>query len=159
MFLFLSPNSAPSLMIKCTEYLIFCSLLLIFWTSDSLFTEPPEDVHLVADPSVGTKKSKKKKKLPTDEVVNAEPSSLHNVGKEDSKENVDTVYKQDVHHATLSGTVEVPQEQKHPEPAEELVEWYKLPSSSMGTSICKYLCIVGKFNLLHLLESTLTIIL
>lgn len=118
---------------------------MIFWTSDSLFTECTEDIHLVAGSSSGTKKSKKKKKLPKDEMVNAEPSSVHDAGKEGYKENVGTVSKDsgktsgsvivselNVQHATLSGTVKVSRKQTRTKPVEEVVEGHKLPSSSVG---------------------------
>lgn len=85
------------------------------------FAEPPKDVHLVAGSGSGNKKkSKMKKKLPTDEVVDAEPSTLHDVGKEGSKENVGTVSKDSC---------------KASEPVREVVEGDKLPPSSAGKFI------------------------
>ncbi|CAL5349764.1 unnamed protein product [Camellia sinensis] len=123
-------------------------------TSDCLFTEPPEDVHLVASPSSGKnkrkRKRKKKKQLPSshDQVVTPEPISLHNVGEESLKETVDIVAmdsnrlsdavivsESNVQRATLSGPSGDSQMEKHPESVQEVVEGNKLPSSSIGIDV------------------------
>ncbi|XP_028061445.1 microtubule-associated protein futsch-like isoform X2 [Camellia sinensis] len=123
-------------------------------TSDCLFTEPPEDVHLVASPSRGKnkrkRKRKKKKQLPSshDQVVTPEPISLHNVGEESLKETVDIVAmdsnrlsdavivsESNVQRATLSGPSGDSQMEKHPESVQEVVEGNKLPSSSIGIDV------------------------
>ncbi|CAL5418814.1 unnamed protein product [Camellia sinensis] len=123
-------------------------------TSDCLFTEPPEDVHLVASPSSGKnkrkRKRKKKKQLPSshDQVVTPEPISLHDVGEESLKETVDIVAmdsnrlsdavivsESNVQRATLSGPSGDSQMEKHPESVQEVVEGNKLPSSSIGIDV------------------------
>ncbi|GFZ21186.1 COP1-interacting protein 4 [Actinidia rufa] len=111
---------------------------------ENKLTEPPEDVHLLASSSIG-KKRKRKDKLPRDQVVAAESLSLHDVGRESIKENVEFVTKhsdkasdeavvsgQNVEHATLRCTFEISKKQKLSEPAKEMVEVAKLPSSSIG---------------------------
>ncbi|KAE9454669.1 hypothetical protein C3L33_13415, partial [Rhododendron williamsianum] len=101
---------------------------------DSLFTEHTEDVHLVPRSSSGTKKSKKKKKLPTDEVVNAEPKeNVETVSKDSDKASGSVIVSElNVQHATLSGIVEVSRKQKRSKPVQEVVEGHKLPSSSVS---------------------------
>ncbi|KAL6969339.1 hypothetical protein U1Q18_029055 [Sarracenia purpurea var. burkii] len=117
-------------------------------TSDSSFIQPPEDVQLVGSSTIGKKKRKMKNKLARDQVLADEPSSLHDDREESSKENGELVAKdsdkafvaaivseQNVQHATLMGTFEVSQKQKHPEPIQEVMERVKLPSSLPGKSI------------------------
>lgn len=106
-------------------------MLLIFSTSDPLFTE---DGHLVAGSSRGTKESKKKKKLPTDEAVNAKLSSVHDVGIEGCKENGGIVSK-DSHKASGLVIVSEQNDQHATLSVQEVVEGHKLPSSSMGEFI------------------------
>ncbi|KAL7171642.1 hypothetical protein ACSBR2_036325 [Camellia fascicularis] len=121
-------------------------------TSDCLFTEPPEDVHLVASPSSGKnkRKRKKKKQLPSshDHVVSPEPISLYDIREESLKETVDIVAmdsnrlsdavivsESNVQRATLSGPSGDSQMEKHPESVQEVVEGNKLPSSSIGIDV------------------------
>ncbi|XP_058194363.1 uncharacterized protein LOC131311060 [Rhododendron vialii] len=101
---------------------------------DSLFTERTEDVHLVPHSSSGTKKSKKKKKLPTDEVANAEPKeNVETVSKDSDKASGSVIVSElNVQHVTLSGIVEVSRKQKRTKPVQEVVEGHKLPSSSVS---------------------------
>lgn len=123
-------------------------MLLILWTSDSLFTECTEDVHLVPHSSSGTKKSKKKKKLPTDEVVNAEPKeNVETVSKDSDKASGSVIVSElNVQHVTLSGIVEVSRKQKHTKPVQEVVEGHKLLPSSVSKFILVAICAVSELG-------------
>ncbi|KAI8526952.1 hypothetical protein RHMOL_Rhmol12G0038800 [Rhododendron molle] len=96
---------------------------------DSLFTE---DGHLVAGSRRGTKESTKKEKLPTDEAVNAELSSVHDVGIECCKENGGIVSK-DSHKASGLVIVSEQNDERATLSVQEVVEGHKLPSSSMDS--------------------------
>ncbi|KAA8533249.1 hypothetical protein F0562_033218 [Nyssa sinensis] len=121
-------------------------------TSDCLFTELPDDVHLINSSISGKSKKKRKKKssAPYEQIVSAVLSSLHNVGeegfKEDGKFNLKdsggvsdapVVPGENIRHATLPKHMGISQEESHCEPVQEVVEGNKVPCSSIGINTSK----------------------
>ncbi|XP_052186118.1 uncharacterized protein LOC127797337 isoform X2 [Diospyros lotus] len=118
--------------------------------SDNLFTEFPEHIHLAASKSRRKNQKKKKKNLTGDQVVTNETSFVSDVGEVSFKGNMDCIAndlnmasdaamisEQNIQHSTLLGPVEVSQVQKQPEPVQEAAVWCKIPSSSLGTDVCR----------------------
>uniref|UniRef100_A0A5B6Z8I5 Uncharacterized protein n=1 Tax=Davidia involucrata TaxID=16924 RepID=A0A5B6Z8I5_DAVIN len=119
-------------------------------TSDSLFTELPEDVLLINSSSSKKRKKKGKKKSSAshDQLVSAVPSSLHDVGEENFKEHEEinpkesggvsdsaAVPEESIQHGTLSKHLGISQKEKHSEPVQGVVDGNKVPCSSIGINM------------------------